>query len=41
MQDVVAREEAVRQWSANPCGGVGGDETSVDYCLEVERSRCE
>jgi SAM-dependent methyltransferase len=41
MQDVVAREEAVKQWSANPCGGVGGDETTLDYFLEVERSRYE
>ena len=41
MQDAVAREEAVKQWSANPCGGVGGDETSLDYFLEVERSRYE
>ena len=41
MQDVVAREEAVKQWSANPCGGVGGDETSLAYFLEVERSRYE
>ncbi len=39
MQDIVAREHAVRQWSANPCGAVTGDEASLDYFLEVERNR--
>lgn len=39
MQDVVAREHAVRQWSANPCGAVSGDEASLAYFLEVERQR--
>jgi SAM-dependent methyltransferase len=39
MQDVVAREEAIKQWSANPCGAVGGDEGTLEYFLEVERNR--
>jgi ubiquinone/menaquinone biosynthesis C-methylase UbiE len=41
MQHEVAREEAVKQWSAHPCGGIAGDETSLAYFLEVERSRYE
>ncbi len=39
MQPVVAREEAVKQWTANPCGAVAGDESSLEYFLDVERSR--
>ncbi len=42
MQDVVAaREEAVKQWSAHPCGAVGGEEGTLEYFLEVERNRYE
>ena len=41
MQELAARENAVRQWTANPCGAIGGDETSLEYFLEVERRRYE
>jgi SAM-dependent methyltransferase len=36
-----ARENAVRQWSDHPCGGITGDENTLDYFLEVERLRYE
>jgi ubiquinone/menaquinone biosynthesis C-methylase UbiE len=39
MREAVAREQAVKQWSANPCGAVGGDDSSLEYFLEVERTR--
>jgi len=39
MQPVVAREEAIKQWTANPCGAVAGDQSSLEYFLEVERNR--
>lgn len=41
MERVTARENAVRQWSAHPCGAVAGDELSLDYFLAVERNRYE
>jgi SAM-dependent methyltransferase len=41
MSDAAAREQAVRQWSAHPCGAVQGDEESRAYFLEVERNRYE
>ena len=39
MREAVAREQAVKQWSANPCGAVAGDERSLEYFLAVERGR--
>lgn len=39
MQAVVARDEAVKQWTAHPCGAIGGDESSLAYFLDVERRR--
>lgn len=39
MQERAARENAVRQWTANPCGAVEGDESALEYFLEVERRR--
>lgn len=39
MQATAARENAVKQWTANPCGAVQGDEHSLEYFVEVERRR--
>jgi ubiquinone/menaquinone biosynthesis C-methylase UbiE len=41
MKEAAARENAVRQWTANPCGAVAGDETTLEYFLDVERRRYE
>jgi SAM-dependent methyltransferase len=41
MQATAARENAVKQWTANPCGAVDGDEHRLEYFLEVERRRYE
>ncbi len=41
MAEQAARENAVKQWTANPCGAVEGDEKTLDYFLRVERSRYE
>jgi ubiquinone/menaquinone biosynthesis C-methylase UbiE len=37
----IARQNAVRQWTAHPCGAVAGDEHTLEYFLEVERVRYE
>jgi SAM-dependent methyltransferase len=39
MDDAAAREQAVKQWTAHPCGAVEGDLDSPAYFAEVERSR--
>jgi ubiquinone/menaquinone biosynthesis C-methylase UbiE len=39
MTDTLAREHAVKQWTAHPCGAVEGDEAAPEYFLEVERRR--
>jgi SAM-dependent methyltransferase len=39
MNDDAAREHAIKQWTEHPCGAVVGDETSLSYFTEVERSR--
>jgi ubiquinone/menaquinone biosynthesis C-methylase UbiE len=41
MDERAARENAVKQWSANPCGALEGDENTLDYFLRVERVRYE
>jgi ubiquinone/menaquinone biosynthesis C-methylase UbiE len=39
MREAAARENAVKQWTVNPCGAVAGDESTLEYFLEVERRR--
>jgi SAM-dependent methyltransferase len=39
VKDRAAREHAVKQWSAHPCGAVRGDEATLAYFEEVERHR--
>src|SRR4051812_12549275 len=34
-----ARRHAQAQWTANPCGSTGGDPSTLEYFLEVERER--
>jgi SAM-dependent methyltransferase len=38
-QDRAAREHAVKQWSAHPCGALRGDEATLSYFEDVERHR--
>lgn len=39
MDTLEARRQAEAQWTANPCGAIGGSNTTLDYFLAVERAR--